>query len=81
LTFSKHQPHTSHMSTVMLQLGSKVYIANAVAGEPGVIRDLREGRATVEWAEPAHFSRHAVEELVPDESFLSGWLGLDERAA
>jgi len=69
------------MSTVMLQLGSKVYIANAVAGEPGVIRDLRDGRATVEWTEPAYFSRHAVGELVPDESFLSGWPDLGERAA
>ena len=59
-----------------LQLGSKVYVKEAVAGEPGVIVRLEDGAAIVEWADlpnGAHLTAHLVDELVPDESFLPGW--------
>lgn len=59
-----------------LQIGSKVYIREAVGGEPGVIVHLQGESALVEWADMpdgAHISVHPVGELVPDESFLPGW--------
>ena len=59
-----------------LQIGSKVYIRKAIAGEPGVIVRMEDGAAIVEWAdlpEGAHLTVHLVDELVPDESFLPGW--------
>lgn len=64
------------MATFALQLGSKVYVRGAVAGEPGVVVRLEDGAAIVEWADlphGAHLTAHLVDELVPDESFLSGW--------
>lgn len=64
------------MATFALQLGSKVYVKEAVAGDPGVIVRMEDGAAIVEWADlahGAHLTAHPVAELVPDESFLSGW--------
>lgn len=66
----------TQMSVISLQLGSKVYVREAVAGEPGVIVRLEDGAAIVEWADlphGAHLTAHLVDELVPDESFLPGW--------
>lgn len=64
------------MSVISLQLGSKVYVREAVAGEPGVIVCLQSESALVEWSDlpsGAAVSVHPIGELVPDESFLPGW--------
>lgn len=66
----------AQMATVPLQIGSKVFVREAVAGEPGVIVHLQGEYALVEWADMpdgAHVSVHLVDDLVPDESFLPGW--------
>jgi hypothetical protein len=68
-----------------IQLGSRVYLRNAVAGEPGcVIGFTRGGKARVDWVDLdlGRPTEHAVDTLVVDEAFKVTQLGLEfEQAA
>ena len=75
------------MSASILQ-GSRVYLKNAVAGEPGVVHEIdRRGYASVEWVdvpEIGRWLRHHVDTLVVDEAFTVRQLdlfSLDEELA
>jgi hypothetical protein len=65
-----------------IRLGSRVYLLNAIAGEPGcVIGFDRRGRALVDWSldmpEIGRSTAHDVDTLIIDESFTARQLGLD----
>jgi len=71
------------------RLGVRVYLANCIAGEPGVIVGYdRSGKAQVHWPdlyeEMGKDTFHALDTLVRDESFVVSQLDLfdmDEVAA
>ena len=56
-----------------IRLGSRVFLRNCVAGEPGIVHDIdRAGYARVEWCdlpEVARWMRHHIDSLVVDTSF------------
>lgn len=70
-----------------IQLGSRVYLRNAIAGEPGVVHGFdRAGRAIVEWVDMPELGRwthHALDSLTVAESYRAHQLGLEfeEQAA
>jgi len=69
-----------------IQLGSRVYLRNAIAGDPGCVMEFdRRGRAGVEWPDLIEVGRtfHRLETLVLDEGFHVEQLGLefDQAAA
>ena len=71
-----------HLINVMgatLQLGSRVYLKNAVAGEPGVVCSFEHGKAVIEWPDmlEAGRTKHDPESLVVDEAFKVEQLSLD----
>ena len=72
------------MSASIIQ-GSRVYLKNAVAGEPGVVHEIdRKGRAKVEWIDLPELGRwtiHALDTLVIDEAFTIRQLDLFEELA
>ena len=54
-----------------IQLGSRVYLRNAICGEPGCVVGFERGRAVVEWPDMMEMgqTRHRIETLVIDEAF------------
>lgn len=61
------------------KIGDRVYLANAVAGEPGIVVSLERGKAKVEWPDMAEIgvTSHRIDTLVVDESYVVTQLGLD----
>lgn len=74
-------------STSPIRIGSRVYLRNAIAGEPGVVMGFeRGGKALVDWTDLPEIGRwtsHVIDTLVVDESFRVTQLGLafEEQAA
>ena len=57
-----------------IKVGDRVYIANAVAGEPGVVVKLRGDRAHVHWPdlpEIDELTSHKLDSLILDEGFMA----------
>lgn len=55
-----------------IQVGRRVYLANCIAGEPGVVREIdRFGKASVEWPDMPEvgITHHKIDALVLDQSF------------
>jgi hypothetical protein len=75
------------MSAASIQIGSRVYIKIAIAGDPGVVMKFDHyGRALVDWPDMQEIGRwtaHDTESLVVDEAFTVTQLDLsfDEVAA
>lgn len=72
---------TQVSATATIRIGSRVYLRNAIVGEPGCVRliDAR-GFAHVEWVdlpEIGRFTRHKLDTLMIDESFIAHQLTLD----
>ena len=72
--------------TTPIQLGSRVYLRNAIAGEPGcVVGFTRGGKARVEWPDldMGRATEHALDSLVIDTAFRVRQLGFEfgEEAA
>lgn len=71
--------HVSATNTI--RIGSRVYLRNAVAGEPGCVRQIDDrGFAQVEWIdmpEIGHFTKHRIDTLEIDTGFEVRQLGLD----
>jgi hypothetical protein len=72
--------------TTPIQLGSRVYLRNAIAGEPGVVRRIDGRAALVEWVDMPEIgrpTRHALDSLVIDTAFRVRQLGFEfgEEAA
>lgn len=71
--------HVSATNTI--RIGSRVYLRNAVAGEPGCVRQIDpRGFAHVEWVdmpEIARLTKHKIETLEIDTGFHVAQLGLD----
>ena len=72
---------TQVSATSTIRIGSRVYLRNAVAGEPGCVRliDAR-GFAHVEWVdlpEIGRFTKHQIDTLEIDTGFQVTQLGLD----
>jgi len=69
-----------------IQIGSRVYLRIAVAGDPGCVVGFdRKGKAIVEWydLDLGRNTTHSLESLVLDEAFTVRQLGFDfeEQAA
>ena len=70
-----------------IRIGSRVYLRNAIAGEPGMImRFESRGRAVIYWPDLPELARettHSIDSLVVDEAFKVEQLGLafEEQAA
>ena len=69
-----------------IQVGSRVYLANCVAGDPGcVVGFTKRGKAMVEWYDLpiGRPTEHDPASLLIDESFVVRQLGLafEEQAA
>lgn len=68
-----------------VQIGSKVYLAKSVVGEPGFVRAIfGDGRAIVCWPyDEDRISEHAITDLVPDGAFtiVSEQIGRELAAA
>ncbi len=62
-----------------IRIGSRVYIRNCVAGEPGCVVAFSRGKAVVEWydLDLGRPTEHDPASLVLDESFRVMQLGLD----
>lgn len=65
--------------SVPTKIGDRVYLVHAIAGEPGIVRGFPGGRAQVEWPDlpEVGITKHKIEDLVVDESFVVSQLGLD----
>jgi len=86
LTFPCEYLHTACMMGASIQVGTRVYIATCVAGEPGIVHEIdRKGCAKVEWVDLPELGRwttHSLDTLIVDESFSVRQLDLfDEIAA
>lgn len=70
--------------TASIQVGSRVYLKIAVAGEPGVVSSFdRRGRALVDWIDMPELGRlthHELDTLIVDASFTVRQLDLYEFA-
>ena len=63
-----------------IQLGSRVYLRNAICGEPGcVVRFTPYGKAIVSWPDLSEVgeTKHDPSALVLDEAFTVRQLSLD----
>ena len=62
-----------------LQIGSKVYLRNCIAGDPGIVREISHGMAKVDWPDMPEVGRtkHRLDALVEDESFVLKDLAVD----
>jgi hypothetical protein len=75
------------MSGASIILGSRIYLRNAIAGEPGICVGFnRKGWAEIYWpdlhSEMGRHTFHALDTLILDESFSVRQLDLfDEIAA
>lgn len=69
------------MMVASIQLGSRVYLRNAICGFPGcVVGWNRKGYALVYWDDLPELGRntsHAPETLIVDEAFTIRQLGFD----
>ena len=58
---------------ITVKLGSRVYMRNAVCGEPGIVKGFdRFGRAMVDWIDIPELGRltaHDLETLIVDQQF------------
>lgn len=57
-----------------IQVGDRVYLANAVAGEPGVVVVISGEKAEVHWPdlpELARNTKHRLNTLILDEGFMA----------
>lgn len=66
--------------TPPIQVGTRVYLAIAVAGEPGcVVAFDRTGKAIVHWPDLGldHNTHHSLDSLVVDEAFTVKQYALD----
>ncbi len=55
-----------------IQLGSRVYLRNAICGEPGCVCGFsRNGKAQVEWFDLPEMgvTEHSLDSLIVDDSF------------
>ena len=61
------------------QIGSKVYLRNCIAGDPGVVREISQGVAKVDWPDMPEVGRtkHKLDSLIVDESFVLKDLAVD----
>jgi hypothetical protein len=69
---------------INLGIGSRVYLANCIAGEPGYVAEFdRRGWAGIDWLDMLEAGRtfHRVETLVLDTSFSVRQLDLFEEIA
>jgi hypothetical protein len=67
-----------------IRVGSRVYLRNCVAGEPGCVVGFSRGKAEVYWPDLdlGRNTFHAIETLEVDTGFVIRQLGLDfEEAA
>ena len=66
-------------ATATIRIGSRVYLRNCVAGEPGCVVAFERGKAVVTWPDmpEQQDTRHAVETLEIDTGFRVTQLGLD----
>ena len=68
-------------ATSTIRIGSRVYLRNAIAGEPGCVRSIdSRGFAHVEWVdmpELGRFTKHRIDTLEIDSAFVVKQLGLD----
>jgi len=58
--------------SVIFQPGSRVYLANAVAGEPGIVYGFdQRGRVIVDWPDLnlGRMTHHDPESLIVDQQF------------
>jgi hypothetical protein len=73
------------MEGASIQIGTRVYIATCVAGEPGIVHEIdRKGCAKVEWVDLPELGRwttHSLDTLVADTSFTSRQLDLFNEIA
>ena len=62
-----------------IQIGSKVYLRNCIAGDPGVVREISQGVAKVDWPDMPEVGRtkHKLDSLIVDESFVLRDLSVD----
>lgn len=77
--------HPSMEMLPKIEVGSRVYLRNAIAGEPGVVTKLApRGRCWVIWPDMPEIGRetfHSADSLVVDEGFTVKQLGLAFEAA
>jgi len=62
------------MTSTAIQVGSRVYLRNAVAGEPSVVVKLRGDRAHVHWPDLPEIDEptsHKLDSLIVDEGFMA----------
>ena len=61
-----------------IRQGSRVYLLNCVAGDPGCVLGFTpRGKCVVQWFDLGITTEHAPDTLVIDESFKVTQLGLD----
>ena len=63
-----------------IQIGSRVYLRNAIAGEPGCVRRIEGNYAHIEWIDIPEIGRlmkHRLDSLMVDELFHVEQLRLD----
>ncbi len=63
-----------------IRVGSRVYLKNAVCGEPGCVVGFDRGKAIVHWPdlpELGRDTRHSPDSLVIDTAFVVEQLSLD----
>jgi hypothetical protein len=70
---------TQVSATTTIRIGSRVYLRNCVAGEPGCVIGFDHGKAVVTWPDmpEQRDTRHALENLEIDTGFQVTQLGLD----
>ncbi len=62
-----------------LQIGSRVYLRNCIAGDPGVVREISRDWAKVEWPDMPEMgtTSHRLETLIGDEGFSTQQLAVE----
>lgn len=70
---------TQVSATSTIRIGSRVYLRNCVAGEPGCVIAFERGKAVVTWPDMAdqRDTRHDPQTLEIDTGFQVSQLGLD----
>lgn len=70
--------HVSEYTTI--RVGSRVYLRNCIAGEPGVVIGFERRKILVEWIDMPEIGRptkHSPDSLVIDTAFVVSQLGFD----
>ena len=62
-----------------LQIGSKVYLRNCIAGDPGIVREISQGVVKVEWPDMPEvgLTKHKLDSLIGDEGFSTQQLAVE----